>query len=101
MFEIGCDRLKDVLDVIITSNDRSFGYPIIYTDTIHNVVLFIAHSLIGKPYLAIIASKGHFCMLWHKLVLGFSTFYSSLVQQSKFNEARAFLVLTIIISVIV
>ena len=47
------------------SNDRPFGYPIIYTDTIHNAILFIAtynnvwcnkvHWLIGTPYLSIIA----------------------------------------------
>ena len=27
-----------------TSNDRSFGCPVIYTDTIHNAVLFIDTS---------------------------------------------------------
>ena len=51
----------------IISNDRSFECPIIYTYTIHNG-FFVdrhlnnaqnkkSHSLIGKPYLAIIASN--------------------------------------------
>ena len=30
----------------ITSNDRSFGYPIIYTDTMYNAILFIDTSTI-------------------------------------------------------
>ena len=44
--------------------DHSFGSPFIYTDTIHNAILFIdtprmldVNSLIMKPYLAIIASN--------------------------------------------
>ena len=52
----------------ISGNDSSFGRPIIYTDTIHNAILststpimhfqFLkAHSLIGMPYLVIIASN--------------------------------------------
>ena len=50
----------------ITSNDRSLGSPINYTDTIHYAILFIDTStilnttklfLIGKPYMAIIASE--------------------------------------------
>ena len=53
--------------VMITSNDHSFASSIIYMDTFHNAILFIATSttldttklifLIGKPYLAIIASN--------------------------------------------
>ena len=51
----------------ITSNDRPFGCPIINTDIFHNTSLFTitsnnayyepSHSLIGMPYLAIIASN--------------------------------------------
>ena len=50
----------------IISNGRSFGCPIIYTDTIHNAIFFVdtstmrdtnTHSLIGTPCLAIIASN--------------------------------------------
>ena len=52
----------------ISGNDSSFGRPIIYTGTIHNAILLTgtsnmhylflkAHSLIGKPYLMIIASN--------------------------------------------
>ena len=51
----------------ITSNDRSFGYPIIHIDTTHfsfffhrllnNALHNKAHSLFIIPYLAIIASK--------------------------------------------
>ena len=47
----------------ITSNYRSFRYPIIYRDTIDYAILFIdtstsqAHFLIGAPYFAIIASN--------------------------------------------
>ena len=52
----------------ITSNKSSFGCPIIYTDTIHCVILFHKHLnnawyskvhffLFGRPYLAIVASN--------------------------------------------
>ena len=47
----------------MTSNYRSFRYPIIYRDTIDYAILFIdtstsqAHFLIGAPYFAIIASN--------------------------------------------
>ena len=48
-------------NILITSNDRSFGCSFIYTDIIHNAILFIDTSiklnhLIREPYLAIIAS---------------------------------------------
>ena len=52
----------------IASNNHSFDCPIVYTDTIHNAIFFQkhvknalynkAHSPIGRPYLAIIASNG-------------------------------------------
>ena len=51
----------------ITNNDRIFGCPVIYTNTIHMAILFIdtpqciiqqCHSSIGKHYLTIIASNG-------------------------------------------
>ena len=47
----------------ISSNYRSFRYPIIYRDTIDYAILFIdtstsqAHFLIGAPYFEIIASN--------------------------------------------
>ena len=46
---------------VVTCSDRSFGCPIIYTETSHNAILFIHTSImlytIGKPYLMIIASN--------------------------------------------
>ena len=32
----------------ITSNGRSFGWPIIYTDTIHNGIIFVDTSTMRK-----------------------------------------------------
>ena len=51
----------------ITSNDLSFGCPIMHMDTIHDANLFVdtsrtpnttkTHSLIGKPFLTITVSN--------------------------------------------
>ena len=58
----------------ITGSDRSFGCAIIYTDTIHYAILFIesstilditTYSLIGKPYMAIIASNDQHHHQWN------------------------------------
>ena len=35
---------RDMTHFFITSNDRFFGCPIIYTDTLHNVILAIGNS---------------------------------------------------------
>ena len=59
--------LDQFLSLFITSNDRSFGCPIISTEAysqcclvhgyLHNAWDNKAHSLTGKPYLAVIASN--------------------------------------------
>ena len=79
----------------ISSNVRSFGCAIICTDTIHNATHFNnvwytkTPSLIGKPYLAIIASNGH-CMDWFKIIHNIFTQLSKLHMSSRFGVVRRF-----------
>ena len=68
----------------ITSNDRSFGCPITYTDSIHISILFIGTSS-KKPYFAIITSNEGFIWRftcrnignWMTVIIWFQTHLSN------------------------